>query len=158
MSNFADVPLERQQARCLLTAILMGKSLLILPDDFEGTKKDCEALARVSKWHEKVIDECSKKKLPLNLGISLRQKEKKFHKLVGLNKKMDKETLDRRKVAAFWASVVLLWDVRVTCPAFGRTAAWRYLDLASDKLGRSLLDAYKGAVEIADNIYLEIAW
>lgn len=149
---YANVPMDLQLARCALVAFAMGKALLSLPDNLEGTRKDQDALDKTIKWHDKVMAEISTAKINRGNVLALDAKLGKFDKLcVQLPKRW-------RYVARLWAAVVLLWDARVMCPCVTKTAAWRYLDLASDRFARSLLARFEDAAFAGEKIYLELAW
>lgn len=149
---YANVPMETQHARCAFVAFAMGKALLSLPDNLEGTRKDQDALDKTIKWHDKVKAEIGANKINKGNALVLDAKLGKFDKLCArLPNKW-------RYAARLWASVVLLWHARITCPCVTRTAAWRYLDLASDRLGRSFLARFEDAAFAGEKIYGEIAW
>lgn len=149
---------EQERARCVYVTLALGKALLNLPDGLKGSRKDADAMKRTIRWHSAISEECSMNKLPRNNGLGVVKKMERFNELARIPKKESEEGANFRAVALLWACVGLVWDVRVTCPTFGRTRAWRFLNLAVDQLGRAFLRHYEGADLAGDALYLELAW
>lgn len=157
MNDYSQIPKEKQQARAAYTIFALSDALQKLPDDMEGTKEDQALLDRVIKWQNVVSGEIGANVLPKKNAEAVLYSYGRFLKH-GEKRKRNKRERDRWRVARFWCAILFVWDVRITCPAYGRTRAWRYLDMALDKLGRRFLAAYEGANEEADNMYLELCW
>lgn len=157
MTDYTKIPKEKQQARAAYTIFALSDALEKLPEDLEGTREDQALLDRIIKWQNAVCAEVGANKLPKLNAQAVMYSFGRFLKH-GEKKKRNKKEKDRWLVARFWCAILFVWDVRITCPAYGRTSAWHYLDIALEKLGRHLLAAYEGANEEADNMYLELCW
>ena len=157
MTDYTKNSKREQQARAAYTIFALSDALQKLPEDMEGSKEDQALLDRIIKWQNVVCAEVGAKILPKRNAEAVLYSFGRFLKH-GEKRKRNKKEGDRWHVARFWCAILFVWDVRITCPAYGRTRAWRYRDMALEKLGRRFLAAYEGANEEADNMYLELCW
>lgn len=154
--NGKTVSLERQKARCAFAALAMGHAVLALPEEIPvsmDAKKLARICARVTKWLDLACQEVGARKLPPLNGQAVARLMKNF-----VRKAYPARPDLAQCCAGFWATVVFLWDVRITCPDAARSATWRYLARAAEELGRILLACASGADETGEKIYEELVW
>ena len=62
----------------------------------------------------------------------------------------------RRWAELFFVGLTLSYDVQATCPLYGKSREWGYLDTTSETLGRMLLARHPGCDEGGTAIYMAL--
>lgn len=62
----------------------------------------------------------------------------------------------RRWAELFFVGLTLSYDVQATCPLYGKSREWGYLDTTTETLGRMLLARHPGCDEAGTAIYMHL--
>ena len=62
----------------------------------------------------------------------------------------------RRWAELFFVGLTLSYDVQATCPLYGKSREWGYLDTTAETLGRMLLARHPGCDEGGTSIYMHL--
>ena len=62
----------------------------------------------------------------------------------------------RRWAELFFVGIILSYDVQATCPLYGKSREWGYLDTTTETLGRMLLARHPGCDEAGTSIYMAL--
>ncbi len=141
-----------------LTAIEAAVEQMLI---FVTDKKTTDQIAKVRKW----VDLCSAatkvKRLSSGAKRDLESTLPRLAPHIDATMGMSAEDEFRRWAEIFFVGLTLSYDVQATCPLYGKSREWGYLDTTAETLGRMLLARHPGCDEAGTSIYMALhgyAW
>ena len=126
----------------------------ILP--FITDKKSTDQIAKISKWAMTCYDIANQKKMVSGAKRDLESTLPRLAPHIDATMGMSAEDEFRRWAEIFFVGIVLSNDVQATCPLYGKTREWGYLDTTAETLGRMLLARHPGCDEAGTSIYMAL--
>ena len=123
---------------------------------FITDKKACDQIAKVRKW----VDSCSAatkvKRLSSGAKRDLESACAVLAPYIEDTAAMTDAESRRRWAELFFVGLTLSYDVQATCPIYGKSREWGYLDTTAETLGRMLLMRHPGCDEGGTAIYMDL--
>ena len=126
----------------------------ILP--FITDKKTADQIAKVRKW----VDQCSAatkvKRLSSGAKRDLESACAVLAPYIEDTSAMTDADSRKRWAELFFVGLTLSYDVQATCPLYGKSREWGYLDTTAETLGRMLMARHPGCDEAGTAIYMAL--
>ena len=123
---------------------------------FITDKKTADQISKVRKW----VDLCSAstkvKRLSSGAKRDLESACSVLAPYIEATAAMTDAESRRRWAELFFVGLTLSYDVQATCPLYGKSREWGYLDTTSETLGRMLLARHPGCDEAGTAIYMAL--
>ena len=123
---------------------------------FITDKKTTDQIAKVRKW----VDQCSAatkvKRLSSGAKRDLESACAVLAPYIEDTAAMTDADSRRRWAELFFVGLTLSYDVQATCPLYGKSREWGYLDTTAETLGRMLLARHPGCDEAGTSIYMAL--
>lgn len=123
---------------------------------FITDKKTRDQIAKVRKW----VDQCSSatkvKRLSSGAKRDLESACSVLAPYIEDTAAMTDDSRSKRWAELFFVGIILSYDVQATCPLYGKSREWGYLDTTSETLGRMLLARHPGCDEAGTAIYMAL--
>ena len=144
-----------QQMKAKLALVIIEASIapLLL---YMTDKKSTEQIAKISKWAMQCLDIVNQKKMVSGARRNLESAFPRLAPYIDEVRGMNKEDEFRRWAEIFFVGLILSYDVQATCPLYGKSREWGYLDTTTETLGRMLLARHPGCDEAGTTIYMAL--
>ena len=123
---------------------------------FITDKKTRDQITKVRKW----VDQCSAatkvKRLSSGAKRDLESACAVLAPYIEDTAAMTDAASHRRWAELFFVGLTLSYDVQATCPIYGKSREWGYLDTTAETLGRMLLARHPGCDEGGTTIYMHL--
>ena len=144
---------QHTQTVLALTAIEAAVEQML---PFVTNKKTTDQIAKVRKW----VDLCSAatkvKRLSSGAKRDLESACAVLAPYIEDTAAMTDAESRRRWAELFFVGIILSYDVQATCPIYGKSREWGYLDTTVETLGRMLLARYPGCDDAGTTIYMAL--
>ena len=123
---------------------------------FITDKKTRDQITKVRKW----VDHCSAATKVKRLSSGAKRELESACAVLApyIEDTAGMTDADSRKRWAelFFVGLTLSYDVQATCPLYGKSREWDYLDTTTETLGRMLLARHPGCDEAGTSIYMAL--
>ena len=144
-----------QQMKAKLALVIIEASIapLLL---YVTDKKSTDQIAKISKWAMTCYDIANQKKMVSGAKRDLESTLPRLAPHIDATMGMSAEDEFRRWAEIFFVGLTLSYDVQATCPLYGKSREWGYLDTTAETLGRMLLARHPGCDEAGTSIYMAL--
>ena len=123
---------------------------------FITDKKTTDQIAKVRKW----VDQCSAatkvKRLSSGAKRDLESACAVLAPYIEDTVAMADDASRKRWAELFFVGIILSNDVQATCPLYGKSREWGYLDTTAETLGRMLMARHPCCDEAGTSIYMAL--
>ncbi len=144
-----------QQMKAKLALVIIEASIapLLL---YMTDKKATDQIAKISKWAIQCLDIVNQKKMVSGARRDLESAFSRLAPYIDEVRGMSKEDEFRRWAEIFFVGLILSYDAQATCPIYGKSREWGYLDTTAETLARMLLARHPGCDEGGTAIYMAL--
>lgn len=153
MPLIEDYALQHTKAVMAISAITAPLEVLA-PSAAPGSKFD-QQIRKVMHWRNVCSQINDAKKISARAERALDAKSARLFPHMQTTHLPDDERA-RRWAELLWVGAILTADVRNTCPDFGKSRPWGYLDTTAWTLGHMLMKLVPGCDERGTELYMEI--
>lgn len=119
-------------------------------------KKTRDQIAKVRKWVDQCSAETKVKRLSSGAKRDLESACSVLAPYIEDTAAMTDAESRKRWAELFFVGIILSYDVQATCPLYGKSREWGYLDTTAETLGRMLLMRHPGCDEAGTSIYMAL--
>lgn len=119
-------------------------------------KKTRDQIAKVRKWVDLCSEATKVKRLSSGAKRDLESACAVLAPYIEDTADMTDTGKRRRWAELFFVGLILSYDVQATCPLYGKSREWGYLDTTTETLGRMLLMRHPGCDEAGTSIYMHM--
>lgn len=144
-----------QQMKAKLALVIIEASIapLLL---YMTDKKSTDQIAKISKWAMQCLDIVNQKKMVSGAKRDLESTLPRLAPYIDDIRGVSAEDEFRRWAEIFFVGLTLSYDVQATCPLYGKSREWGYLDTTAETLGRMLMARHPGCDEAGTAIYMHM--
>lgn len=153
MPLITEYPLQHTKAVMAMSAITPTLEVLA-PSAAPGSRFE-QQMGKVLRWRCVCSKMLNAKKISVPAARELNAKNVRLFSHMKTSH-LSPEERAKRWADLFWVGAILTADVRNTCPDFGKSRPWGYLDTTAWTLGRMLMKMVTGCDERGTALYTEI--
>ena len=144
---------QQMKAKLALIIIRAAIAPLLL---YMTDKKSTDQIAKISKWAMQCLDIVNQKKMVSGARRDLESTFPRLAPYIDETLSMTDADSSKRWAELFFVGLILSYDVQATCPLYGKSREWGYLDTTAETLGRMLLARHPGCDEAGTAIYMAL--